>query len=269
MIYKYQMNDLFFRPKVVILTTDGLYSRLFIQQFLATNLIQVVGVIESTAYLKRGSRRLQDGWNFLRTVGIFYALYQVFVCWAFPYIKRFSKKSSDYTFRTNDVNSPEAVTLLKSLAPDFILSVHFNQKILLSVIQIPTIATLNFHPSLLPQWRGVDPVLFALQNLNSSTTPAMGFSIHLVADQIDAGDLLLQKDLQDTSATGLIKINSSLFAEGGSIAAHVIAHFDDFYGSRIPQASLGSGCYDGWDAVGKLGFSGLKKALCAIPRTAS
>jgi hypothetical protein len=32
---------------------------------------------------------------------------------------------------------------------------------------------------------------------------------------------------------------------------------------------LGVGCYDGWDAVGKLGFSGLKKALCAKPRNAS
>jgi methionyl-tRNA formyltransferase len=256
-------------PRVIILTTDGLYSRLFIRQFLAANLVQVIGVIESTTFLRRGSRRLQDGWSFLRTVGVSYALYQVFVCRVLPYIKRVSKISNDLTFRTNDVNAPEAVTWLKSLAPDFILSVHFNQKIFSSVIQIPTRATLNFHPSLLPQWRGVDPVLFALQDSNSSVTPSMGFSIHLVADQIDAGDLLLQKDLQDTSATGLIKINSSLFTQGGSIAAHVIAHFEDFYGSRIPQSSLGVGRYDGWDAVGKLGFSGLKKALCARPRSAS
>jgi methionyl-tRNA formyltransferase len=263
------MNDHFLRPKVIILTSDGIYSRLFIQQFLANDLVQVIGVIESTAYFKRGSRIFQDGWNFLRTVGIAYALYQLFVCRVLPYIERVSKISHHLTFRTNDVNAPEVVNWLKSLAPDFILSTHFNQKILPQVIEIPRQAVVNFHPSLLPNWRGVDPVLFALHNSGVGENSCIGASIHLVTSEIDAGDILFQFGLQGFSTTGLIEINSSLFSQGGSIAAHVVAHFEDFYGSRIPQSSLGVGRYDGWDAVGKLGFSGLKKALCARPRTAS
>ena len=261
------------RPRVVLLTSDGAYSRLFAKSFLNFGRIDVVGVFFSSAYLYRGRGRLINLLYFAKKVGLSYALYQAYIAWIFPLFLGLKGKIWQVlavpTLKSNNVNSLESIEWFRKLEADFLLSFHFNQKILEPTAATSKIATVNFHPSLLPQWRGVDPVLFALQDSNSSVTPSMGFSIHLVADQIDAGDLLLQKDLQDTSATGLIKINSSLFTEGGSIAAHVIAHFEDFYGSRISQSSWGIGRYDGWDAVGKLGFSGLKKALCARPRTAS
>jgi methionyl-tRNA formyltransferase len=261
------------RPRVVLLTSDSAYSRLFAKSFLNFGRVDVVGVFFSSAYLYRARGRLINLLYFAKKVGLGYSLYQAYIAWIFPLFLGLTGKIwqalSVPTLKSNNVNSLESIEWFKKLEADFLLSFHFNQKILEPTAAISKIATVNFHPSLLPQWRGVDPVLFALQNLNSSSNPSMGFSIHLVTDQIDTGDLLLQNELQDPSATGLIKINSSLFTQGGSMAAHVITHFEDFYGSRIPQSSLGVGCYDGWDAVGKLGFSGLKKALCAKPRTAS
>jgi methionyl-tRNA formyltransferase len=257
------MKGLKSQPRVIILTVDGFYSRLFIEHFLATSSVQLVGVIESTSYLKRNTQRFKDLWAFLQKVGIAYGLYQAFVCWVLPYLKGIPKVNGNLIFFTNDINSSEMISLIKRLEPDFLLAMHFNQKILQSVIESPTQATLNFHPSLLPQWRGVDPILFALQNKNSEISPPMGVSIHLITNEIDAGDILYQSHLENIASSGLITINSQLFIQGGIRAAHVISHFDTFYASRVTQSSLGTGCYYGWAAVGKLGWSGLRKALWA------
>ena len=58
---------------------------------------------------------------------------------------------------------------------------------------------LNVHPSLLPKYRGASPMQAALLNGDSET----GVSIILVAERMDAGDIVLQK-------TSAIDINESI-----------------------------------------------------------
>lgn len=48
---------------------------------------------------------------------------------------------------------------------------------------------LNFHPSLLPYYRGAIPSYWALKNGEAST----GLTVHSISEQIDAGDILYQE----------------------------------------------------------------------------
>ena len=256
-------------PRVVLLTADGAYSRLFINSFLASAEVEPIGLVLSTATVKRGQTGLAALWTFVRTVGLGYAFYQAYVCWILPLLKGLKPYREVSILRTEDVNSAEMVARIKALEPDFLLSFHFNQKLLHAVIGIPGQAALNFHPSYLPAWRGVDPVLFALQSKDS----VFGGSIHFLTDEIDRGDMLLREKLDYEYVDGLIKTNAALFTLGGRMAAEVIKDFNTLNRQRMAQWVLQvhdvEDRYDGWSAVGRLGLAGLWKALWANPRKTS
>lgn len=93
---------------------------------------------------------------------------------------------------TRDVNAAETLTLLRSLAPDLIVMATFNHILRLPAIQIAKIATLNIHPSMLPEGRGPDPINEALK-LGVKQT---GVTIHFVDEGIDTGDILTQQSFQ-------------------------------------------------------------------------
>lgn len=250
------------KPRVVLLTYDGTYSRLFVQSLLADASVEVVGVVYSKMFLHRGSNAVVDAWHYVCRVGLLYAIYQAYMAWVLPQLKGLRRWDDGPVFETNNVNSQACVAWLTARKPDFLLSCHFNQKMLESVIEIPTRAALNFHPSYLPAWRGVDPVFFALQQPCS----VLGGSIHQVTAEIDAGDVLLRKRFGDEYVAGLIKTNETLFKLGGHMAAEVIGDFERFNERCKSQKDLGTGNYDGWSAVGQLGLAGLWKALWAKPR---
>lgn len=256
-------------PRVVLLTADGAYSRLFINSFLASGEVEPIGLVLSTATLKRGQTGLAALWTFVRMVGLGYALYQAYVCWILPLLKSLKPYREVSILRTEDVNSGEMVAWIKALEPDFLLSFHFNQKLLHAVIGIPGKAALNFHPSYLPAWRGVDPLLFALQSQDS----VLGGSIHCLTDEIDRGDVLLREKLGHEYVAGLIKTNVAVFTLGGRMAAEVIKDFDALNRQRMAQRVLPvpdvEDRYDGWSAVGRLGLAGLWNALWANPRKTS
>lgn len=256
-------------PRVLLLTADSAYSRLFINSFLTSAEVEPIGLVLSTATLKRGQTGLAALWTFVRTVGLGYALYQAYVCCILPWLKGLKPYREVPVFRTDDVNTSETVSWIKALEPEFLLSFHFNQKLLHAVIGIPGLTALNFHPSYLPAWRGVDPVLFALQAQDS----VLGGSIHCLTDQIDRGDVLLREKLSHEHVAGLIKTNAALFTLGGRMAAGVIKDFDAFNRQRMAQRVLPvrdvEDRYDGWSAVGRLGLVGLWKALWANPRKTS
>jgi len=231
---------------------------------LANTELDVVGIVYSTAYVRRGATPIVDVFRFIARVGLFYALYQAYIAWLLPWLKGLKLELNYPVLKSNNVNSNDALAWLSECKPDFLLSFHFNQKMLQSVIDVPNRAALNFHPSYLPAGRGVDPVLFALQEEGS----ALGGSIHRVTDQIDEGDVLLREKLGNEHVAGLIKTNQALFTLGARMAAEVLNDFDTFDGRRLKQSELDADVgrearYDGWYNVGQLGVVGLWKALWA------
>lgn len=251
--------------KTILLTRDSLYSRLFINEILRSKNVDVVGILFSTTYLKRNSNPIVDLVSFVFRVGLSYALYQSYVSWILPWLKGVSSIDGVPILKSGDINSTHSLGWLQSLKPEVLLSFHFNQKLLDPAVRVPSKGALNFHPSYLPSWRGVDPVLFALQNDSS----ILGGSIHWIAPEIDEGDILLREKLGKEHVAGLIKTNEALFTLGGRMAGEVIGDLVNFERQRLLQADLGLGHYDGWCAVSQLGLKGLLKALWAKPRKLS
>lgn len=97
-------------------------------------------------------------------------------------------------------NNTDAFTTLTQWQPDICVVVAYGHIIPDAILTLPQ-HFINLHYSLLPQYRGAAPVQYALLDGCEKT----GVTIQHVASEMDAGDIILQKelaiDIQDTTAT--------------------------------------------------------------------
>ena len=109
-------------------------------------------------------------------------------------------------FQPTSVNSPESVRRLSELRPDVIVVAAFGQILSSRVIQIPSIACVNVHASLLPKYRGAAPVPAAILAGEQVT----GVTIQKVVRKLDAGDIIRQASTpiaeDDTADTLLARL---------------------------------------------------------------
>ena len=89
-------------------------------------------------------------------------------------------------FQPQNVNSPEALADLRSLAPDLLVVAAYGQILSPALLQISRLGAINVHASLLPKYRGASPVAYAILNGDAET----GVSIIQVLPQLDAGPIL-------------------------------------------------------------------------------
>ncbi len=92
-------------------------------------------------------------------------------------------------WRTSDINEPENVDLVRSIAPDFIFSFYYRNMIKPAVLEIPRRGALNLHGSYLPKYRGRVPVNWVVINGETET----GASLHYMVEKPDAGDIVDQE----------------------------------------------------------------------------
>jgi len=89
------------------------------------------------------------------------------------------------------LDDPRMVSLLASYAPDVIAVACFDRKVPRAVLDLPPLGCLNVHPSLLPANRGPAPLFWTFRHGDAET----GVTIHLMSEELDAGDILVQERL--------------------------------------------------------------------------
>jgi folate-dependent phosphoribosylglycinamide formyltransferase PurN len=89
----------------------------------------------------------------------------------------------------SSINNPQNIALLKTIRPDIIITVFFNQIVKSEILELPRFGVINIHPSYLPAYRGVSPCFWVLAN-NESVT---GISIHQLTKEIDDGPIIWQE----------------------------------------------------------------------------
>ena len=82
-----------------------------------------------------------------------------------------------------------------------------------NVLELPKKGFLNAHPSLLPRWRGPSPIQAAILAGDTKT----GMTIHLTTDQVDAGDILAQKEIPINAEDTCASLTERLAHEGAAL----------------------------------------------------
>ena len=101
------------------------------------------------------------------------------------------KKHRLYEIKCKSANSDEYKKELIRLNPDIVIVGNWNEKLKKSIIDIPKIATINVHPSLLPKYRGPNPYIQTILHGEKQS----GVTFHIMTEKIDAGPILAQQRL--------------------------------------------------------------------------
>jgi methionyl-tRNA formyltransferase len=86
----------------------------------------------------------------------------------------------------------DAVEEIRALNPDVIVVMAYGQILPRGVLEIPRIACLNLHASLLPRHRGAAPIQAAIVAGDRET----GISVMFMDEGLDTGDVLLRKHIE-------------------------------------------------------------------------
>lgn len=94
-----------------------------------------------------------------------------------------------YEIKARSANSAEFKKEIIRLKADIVFVGTWGEKIKKSIIDLPKIAMINVHPSLLPKYRGPNPYLQSIKHLEKES----GVTFHLMDENFDTGAILHQK----------------------------------------------------------------------------
>lgn len=108
-------------------------------------------------------------------------------------VKEFAIQHSIPVFQPKSIRKePEIQEELKNFKPDFFVTFAFGQILSQEVLDIPKYCTINLHASLLPKYRGANPLQRAIINGDKET----GICTMITELGLDCGDVCLKEVIQ-------------------------------------------------------------------------
>ncbi len=199
--------------KILFVTQDDpFYIPSFFKEFdliFNDNDIKIEGVVIQAALGKKSIKdiikQMLDfyGWaNFFR-LGTRFAFYKILNFIAikgfkgkFPgafSVEHYLLKNNWKIIKTNNVNSPAFIDLVKKINLDLIVSAGASQKFKPAILNTPKYGCINIHNSRLPKTRGMLPSFWSL--LHYDTEPVTAMTVFKMDEELDSGDIILQWDV--------------------------------------------------------------------------
>ncbi len=108
-------------------------------------------------------------------------------------IKQFALEHNLPVFQPKSIRKePEIQEELKKLNPDFFVTFAFGQILSQEVLDIPKYETINLHASLLPRYRGANPIQRAIINGDKET----GICTMITELGLDCGDVCMREKIE-------------------------------------------------------------------------
>lgn len=118
-------------------------------------------------------------------------------------ITKMAKENNIAVFEPDKISKDiEIIEKLRALNPDFIITFAFGQILSQEVIDIPKFGIINLHASLLPKYRGANPISQAIMD----GCDYSGVTTMKTALELDAGDICLQEKIEITPNMNVIEL---------------------------------------------------------------
>jgi methionyl-tRNA formyltransferase len=242
------------RLRTIFCTRGGLFGALVFRRLLACDQIEIVGIVRSSRVMSPRYGFVKGALALMRRSGLAYTLYMLCattlsdgLCallgpgavplWTgAPYGRASGSKIPVHT--TRDIHDSRGMRFLRGCAPDLLVSAFFDQRLKDAVLALPAHGCLNIHPSLLPSFGGVDPVLQA--RLRGG---ALGVTVHRMTAVLDGGEILSQHEVDVPAVASVFEGTARLFDVGAALLALWIKQLQ-VGEPGTPQPSGGS--YQSW-----------------------
>lgn len=118
-------------------------------------------------------------------------------------------------FQPEKIRRPEELAPILELKPDLVVTAAFGQILPKELLEAPKYGCINVHASLLPELRGGAPIHYAILRGKKST----GITIMYMAEQLDAGDILTQREVEITEEDNV----GTLFEKLSKVGCELLA----------------------------------------------
>jgi len=151
-----------------------------------------------------------------------------------PPIKKVIIETSIPILQPARIKDRQVIEEIRALQPAVIVVMAYGQIFPRDVLEIPRIACLNLHASLLPRWRGAAPIQAAIAAGDRET----GITVMYMDEGLDTGDILLQRKIDILRA----EIGGSLPARLAKLAPNALLDslrlLAEGNAPRIPQDNI-------------------------------
>lgn len=148
-----------------------------------------------------------------------------------PPVKQAAEAGGVPVYQPERVSGEEGVRLLRSLAPDLVAVVAFGEILSGEVLSVARLGAINTHASLLPRYRGAAPIQRALLAGDRAT----GVTVQWMSAEMDAGDILLQREVAIGEEEGFGSLHDRLAALAAELTVESAALIRAGKPPRIPQ----------------------------------
>lgn len=133
--------------------------------------------------------------------------------------------------RKKDKDFLEFVNSIQNINPDLIFVNSYSLLIHEEILSIPKYGGINIHGGLLPQFRGPNPIQWALLNNENET----GCTMHYMTKEFDAGDIISQKKVPIFFEDTWLDIRARIFKATGLMISEEIKNILELKNKRMPQ----------------------------------
>jgi methionyl-tRNA formyltransferase len=129
------------------------------------------------------------------------------------------------------IREPAVLERLRGFGLELIVVMAYGQILPRALLDLPSVACLNLHASLLPRHRGAAPIQAAIESGDRET----GITVMYMAEGLDTGDILLERPLPIGEAETGGALHDRLGALAPAALAAALALLAEGRAPRIPQ----------------------------------
>lgn len=151
---------------------------------------------------------------------------------AAPPVKLRALEAGLPVLQPNSLRDEAAIEQLRALRPEFFVVVAYGKLLPKSLLDIPAIAPVNIHGSLLPRYRGAAPIAWAVLDCLKVT----GITTMLMSEGLDEGDMLLKLETPIADTDTALSLGERLSHMGGPLLMRTLAGLRAGTITPIPQS---------------------------------
>ncbi len=133
-------------------------------------------------------------------------------------VKALAQENNLRIFQPKSLKSDKVFDILKNENPDFIVVVAYGKILPKKILDLPKIAAINVHASLLPKYRGAAPIQWSFIRGEK----IFGVTTMFMEERLDAGNIIFQRELLVNNDENFLDIYPKLGKIGSDLLVETL-----------------------------------------------